>query len=63
MPNVSKVNQNECTGCEACENICPQKCIRLGGKAKFYENRPIDAGIRSKHQELITTNWELKTKN
>jgi len=29
MSNVSTVNRNECTGCGACENICPQNCIYL----------------------------------
>ena len=38
MPNVTAVNQDECTGCGACENTCPQSCVCLEyNQDGFYE--------------------------
>lgn len=30
------VNYEKCVGCEACVNICPQKCIQMKEKGGFY---------------------------
>lgn len=45
MSNISKVNQNECTGCGACENICPQKCICLEYNQEGFLEPVIDQSL------------------
>ena len=29
MKNIEGIKKEECTGCEACFNICPSKCITM----------------------------------
>jgi len=45
MSNVSMVNRNECTGCGACENICPQNCICLEYNQEGFLEPLIDQSL------------------
>ena len=47
------VNYEKCVGCEACVNICPQKCIQMKEKGGFYypqidEARCVSCGLCEK---------------
>lgn len=33
MPTLAK--KEECTGCSACTNICPKKCLQIGIIVRF----------------------------
>jgi iron only hydrogenase large subunit-like protein len=40
-----KIDQDVCTGCSHCMNVCPTEAIRINkGKAILYENRCVDCG-------------------
>lgn len=45
MPNVNEINRNECTGCGVCENICPQKCIRLENNQEGFFCPVVDLNL------------------
>jgi formate hydrogenlyase subunit 6/NADH:ubiquinone oxidoreductase subunit I len=42
MTDISIINRKECCGCEACENICPQNCIRMTCNLEGFFEPDID---------------------
>lgn len=41
---VAKVNADECVGCGACEDVCPQEAIKVDDVAVVCESDCVDCG-------------------
>ncbi len=41
---VAKVNAEECVGCGACEDVCPQSAIKVTDVAVVNEKDCVDCG-------------------
>lgn len=41
---VAKVNTDECVGCGACADVCPQECIDVEDVAVIDESKCLDCG-------------------
>ena len=44
MDNINKLDRNECTGCLACLNMCPKKCISIYTDELGFQYPVIDEG-------------------
>ena len=36
MNNIVHISKDDCTGCSACANICPTKCIKMTEDLEGY---------------------------
>lgn len=41
---VAKINADECVGCGACEDVCPQSAIKVTDVAVVIEKDCVDCG-------------------
>ena len=47
-------NKKECTGCAACYNICPTKCIEMEADKEGFKYPFVDKGVWEMHRSMST---------